>query len=112
MVRLRPLSAGDHRRGHDASAADRRAHRRAGSRSDPLLTRRHSCDGGDRGHALTLRGTCVALEPEQGADMAEVLVTFDESVSDASGEYQARAVGRLGDDGMWEGWLEFIPADP
>lgn len=43
--------------------------------------------------------------------MAEVLVTFDETVRDTLGEYQARAVGRLGDDGMWEGWLEFIPVD-
>ena len=43
--------------------------------------------------------------------MAEVLVTFDETVSDASGEYQARAVGRPAGDGMWEGWLEFIPVD-
>jgi hypothetical protein len=43
--------------------------------------------------------------------MAEVLVTFDGTVRDAIGEYQARAVGRLGDDGLWEGWLEFIPVD-
>jgi hypothetical protein len=25
--------------------------------------------------------------------------------------YQARAVGRERDDGTWEGWLEFLPAD-
>jgi hypothetical protein len=43
--------------------------------------------------------------------MAEVLVAFDQPVGDALGEYHARAVGRLGDDGMWEGWLEFVPID-
>ena len=43
--------------------------------------------------------------------MAEVLVAFDVPVRDALGEYSARAVGRLGNDGMWEGWLEFIPID-
>ena len=42
-------------------------------------------------------------------DMADVLRTFDTPVRDASGEYAARAVGRRADDGMWEGWLEFIP---
>jgi hypothetical protein len=42
--------------------------------------------------------------------MAEVLVTFDVPVIDNSGTYQARAVGRQADDGMWEGWLEFSPA--
>jgi hypothetical protein len=43
--------------------------------------------------------------------MAEVLATFDEAIFDSSGEYRARAVGRKADDGMWEGWLEFIPVD-
>jgi hypothetical protein len=43
--------------------------------------------------------------------MAEVLATFDEAIFDSSGEYRARAVGRQADDGMWEGWLEFIPVD-
>ena len=43
--------------------------------------------------------------------MAEVLVAFDQPVADALGEYHARAVGRLGEDGMWQGWLEFIPID-
>jgi hypothetical protein len=43
--------------------------------------------------------------------MAEVLVTFDEPVRDQLGEYQARAIGRLGADGMWEGWIEFVPID-
>jgi len=43
--------------------------------------------------------------------MAEVLVSFDEPVRDHLGEYQARAIGRLADDNMWEGWIEFIPID-
>src|SRR5687767_14400189 len=43
--------------------------------------------------------------------MAEVMVSYDEPVSDAFGEFRARAIGRAAADGMWEGWLEFIPAD-
>ena len=43
--------------------------------------------------------------------MAEVLATFDDPVTDDSGSYHARAVGRLAEDGMWEGWLEFSPAE-
>jgi len=43
--------------------------------------------------------------------MAEVLVSFDQPVRDELGEYHARAVGRLGDGGMWEGWVEFTPID-
>ena len=43
--------------------------------------------------------------------MAQVLRTFDEPIRDASGAYHARVVGRLAADGMWEGWLEFVPED-
>jgi hypothetical protein len=43
--------------------------------------------------------------------MAEVLLSYDEPVSDAFGEYRARAIGRAAADGLWEGWLEFIPAE-
>ncbi len=43
--------------------------------------------------------------------MAELLVAFDVPVSDADGTFTARAVGRHADDGMWEGWIEFVPAD-
>src|SRR5215217_6166624 len=43
--------------------------------------------------------------------MAEVLVTFETPVGDEFGTYQARAIGRLGDDRMWQGWIEFIPID-
>src|SRR5687768_10769136 len=43
--------------------------------------------------------------------MAEVLVSFETPVADELGTYDARAVGRLAEDGMWEGWLEFGPVD-
>lgn len=43
--------------------------------------------------------------------MAEVLVSFETPISDEFGVFQARAIGRLANDGMWEGWLEFVPAD-
>lgn len=43
--------------------------------------------------------------------MAEVLLSFDAPVTDESGTYHARVVGRGADDGMWEGWLEFDPID-
>jgi hypothetical protein len=43
--------------------------------------------------------------------MAEVLVAFEEPLFDSSGEYRARAIGRKAADGMWEGWLEFIPVN-
>jgi hypothetical protein len=39
------------------------------------------------------------------------LHSFDTLIRDALGEYQPQAVGRLADDGMWEGWLEFFPTD-
>ncbi len=41
---------------------------------------------------------------------AVALVKFDEAISDESGAlYIARAVGEQREDGLWEGWLEFIP---
>jgi hypothetical protein len=40
--------------------------------------------------------------------MAEVLRSFTEPIRDAGGSYHARVVGRAADDGMWEGWLEFV----
>ena len=43
--------------------------------------------------------------------MAEVLLSFEETVSDAFGTYRARAIGRPAADGMWEGWVEFIPVE-
>lgn len=41
--------------------------------------------------------------------MAEVLTVFDNRVADEVGTYEARAVGRQGENGMWEGWIEFVP---
>ena len=43
--------------------------------------------------------------------MAEVLMSFDQPVRDDLGEYHAHVTGRLADDGMWEGWIEFAPID-
>jgi len=44
--------------------------------------------------------------------VAEVLREFDESIAHPTGTYHARVVGRLAEDGMWEGWLEFVPIEP
>jgi hypothetical protein len=43
--------------------------------------------------------------------MAEVLTSFSTPIRDDFGLYYARAVGRHGTDHMWEGWVEFVPAD-
>jgi hypothetical protein len=43
--------------------------------------------------------------------MAEVLASFTTPVTDEFGSYYPRAVGRLAPDNMWEGWIEFVPAD-
>jgi hypothetical protein len=44
--------------------------------------------------------------------MAEVLRSFDEQIRHSSGAtYHPRVVGRYAKDGMWEGWLEFVPVD-
>src|SRR5262245_15316895 len=42
--------------------------------------------------------------------MAEVLASFSTPVTDEFGSYYPRAVGRLAPGGMWEGWIEFVPA--
>lgn len=44
--------------------------------------------------------------------MADVLRSFDEPIRHSSGTYAARVVGRHAEDGMWEGWLEFVPVEP
>ena len=44
--------------------------------------------------------------------MAEVLREFDTPITHPSATFHARVVGRLAEDGMWEGWLEFVPIDP
>lgn len=42
--------------------------------------------------------------------MAEVLTEFTEPVSSADGKsYIARACGDEMSDGMWQGWIEFVP---
>ena len=45
--------------------------------------------------------------------MSEVLVEFSEALAGAEGAlYRARACGRVMEDGLWEGWIEFIPVGP
>jgi hypothetical protein len=43
--------------------------------------------------------------------MAEVLRSFEEEIRHPTGMYHPRVVGRYAEDGMWEGWLEFVPVD-
>jgi hypothetical protein len=44
--------------------------------------------------------------------MPEVLVEFGDAIPDNdSNTYMARACGAERPDGMWEGWIEFIPTD-
>jgi hypothetical protein len=44
--------------------------------------------------------------------VAEVLVEFtDPVVAEDGTSYIARACGRPAPDGMWEGWVEFLPVD-
>jgi hypothetical protein len=44
--------------------------------------------------------------------MAEVLVDYENTISDAEGSrWAARACGRAGVGKLWEGWIEFIPLD-
>jgi hypothetical protein len=45
--------------------------------------------------------------------MAEVLVQFDTDIRDADGvAYTPSVCARHRDDGLWEAWIEFAPADP
>ncbi|HET9440889.1 MAG TPA: hypothetical protein VFO52_11995 [Longimicrobiales bacterium] len=44
--------------------------------------------------------------------MSEVLLEFENAWRGPDGKtYEARACARGRDDGLWEGWIEFIPAD-
>jgi hypothetical protein len=65
------------------------------------------------GDLQILRAPAPRETPEpEGATMAEVLVQLDSPVSDARGRaYVARVCGRVADDGLWEGWIEFDPRD-
>jgi len=44
--------------------------------------------------------------------MSEVIRIFDEPVIYSSRTYHARVIGRLAEDRMWEGWMEFVPMGP
>ena len=41
--------------------------------------------------------------------MAEVLVEYDTVLESAEGRWAPRACTRIADDGVWEGWIEFLP---
>lgn len=42
--------------------------------------------------------------------MSEVLVIYDAPITGADGRsWTAQACGRIAEDGLWEGWLEFLP---
>ena len=42
--------------------------------------------------------------------MSEVLIKFDTAVTADDGRaFKPRACGRLRDDGLYEGWIEFVP---
>jgi hypothetical protein len=44
--------------------------------------------------------------------MAELLLEFEGTVTGPNHKaYEARACGRQREDGLWEGWLEFVPLD-
>jgi len=41
--------------------------------------------------------------------MAELLVEYDTILESAEGRWAPRACTRLAADGLWEGWIEFLP---
>jgi len=41
--------------------------------------------------------------------MTEVLVEYDTILESAEGRWAPRACTRVADDGLWEGWIEFLP---
>gem|GEM_PF-343222 len=48
----------------------------------------------------------------EAATVAEIFVEFVDELEDGSGSrWKARACGRQREDGLWEGWVEFVPTD-
>ena len=43
--------------------------------------------------------------------MDAVMMQLSETVSDERGTFHALVMAREGNDGSWEGWLEFVPTD-
>ena len=57
-------------------------------------------------------GKCVARRQAENLEaMAQVLMSYNDPVNGGASRYHARAIGRLAEDGMWDGWLEFEPLD-
>src|SRR5664279_771129 len=47
-----------------------------------------------------------------GGPMPELLVVFDVQLTGTDGRrWSAQACGGIADDGLWEGWIEFLPLD-
>jgi hypothetical protein len=71
-------------------------------------------DGNDKtggsGHEIAWQQRCLR-QMGRFPRMSETLLTYADAVRDSHGTYIARAVGRLADGGMWEGWIEFVPVD-
>jgi hypothetical protein len=52
------------------------------------------------------------LQIRKESQMAEVLVEFDAAFRGSNGaNYAPRACARIGDNGLWEGWIEFSDLD-
>jgi hypothetical protein len=50
---------------------------------------------------------------EEWKVVAEVLAEYPAPIEGENGmRYIARVVGALADDGLWQGWIEFVPLDP
>jgi hypothetical protein len=43
--------------------------------------------------------------------MTDLMMQLPDAVTDARGAFFARAMARACEDGSWEGWLEFVPAN-
>src|SRR5262249_20269887 len=59
-----------------------------------------------------LSGHVLARTVGHGGDMAEVFVEYHSTFTSPNGiNYRARACGGPADDGLWWGWIEFVPTD-
>jgi hypothetical protein len=67
--------------------------------------------GGPRLRPLKDNGEWIALRIFRG-EMSELITDLNYRIVDeAGGEYYVSAAGELGQDGRWDGWLEFVPTD-
>ena len=72
---------------------------------------RQSCWLGRRADGAQGLPPCP-LSKAESREMSDVLVKFDEAVTDPSGaRFFPQVVGRERKDGLWEGWIEFVSVD-